>query len=376
MGSSRGTIGVEPDTNANWIRGREWPPPGTRDHLQTSRSAGPTSPPRDAREDEFCWPAHSVDGVDRTLTHFQGSMLVLVAGATFSFGPLTFRALLEADAWQYLFYRSFSAAVVATLTIMILGRNPIRSIVEAGPRQVVAGLALGSTFVLFILSLSRATAAFVLLLQCTSPFVAAILGRVFLRERVRRDTATAMLVALIGVAIMVGGGLDGGDRLGILFSLMLPVCVGGTTVLFRSSPARDPGVPTVIAGFMVAVVAGLVSLVGPGLDLPIRDVAMSFIGGGLLIGLGAPVFVYAHRFVPPAETSLLLISEIVLAPLWLWAWPGEVPATSTLVGGGVALFAVVWLTVRTGLREGSTRGRWSHGLHAGAVVAEPDHLDR
>ena len=190
--------------------------------------------------------------VDRALTRFQGSMLVLAAGTTFSFGPLTFRALLEADAWQYLFYRSFSAAVVATLTIMVLGRNPIRSIVEAGPRQAVAGLALGSCFVLFIPSLSRATAAFVLLLQCTSPFVAAILGRVFLRERVRRDTVAAMLVASIGVAIMVGGGLDGGDRLGILFSLLLPVCLGGYTVLIRSSPARDPGVPTVIGGFMVA----------------------------------------------------------------------------------------------------------------------------
>ena len=316
------------------------------------------------------------NAVDRTLTRFQGSMLVLAAGTTFSFGPLTFRALLEADAWQYLFYRSFSAAVVATLTIMVLGRNPIRSIVEAGPWQAVAGLALGSCFVLFILSLSRATAAFVLLLQCTSPFVAAILGRVFLRERVRRDTVAAMLVASIGVAIMVGGGLDGGDRLGILFSLLLPVCLGGYTVLIRSSPARDPGVPTVIGGFMVAVVAGLVSLVGPGLDLPIRDVAMGCIAGGLLIGLGTPVFNYAHRFVPPAETSLLLIAEIVLAPLWLWAWPGEVPATSTLVGGGVALSAVAWLTVRSALQEGSTRLRWSHGLHAGAVAAEPDHLDR
>ena len=306
------------------------------------------------------------NAVDRTLTRFQGSMLVLAAGTTFSFGPLTFRALLEADAWQYLFYRSFSAAVVATLTIMVLGRNPIRSIVEAGPWQAVAGLALGSCFVLFILSLSRATAAFVLLLQCTSPFVAAILGRVFLRERVRRDTVAAMLVASIGVAIMVGGGLDGGDRLGILFSLLLPVCLGGYTVLIRSSPARDPGVPTVIAGFMVAVVAGL----------PIRDVAMGCIAGGLLIGLGTPVFNYAHRFVPPAETSLLLIAEIVLAPLWLWAWPGEVPATSTLVGGGVALSAVAWLTVRSAPRGGSTRLRWSHGLHAGAVVAEPDHPDR
>jgi len=67
----------------------------------------------------------------------------------------------------------------------------------------------------------------------------------------------------------------------------------------------------------------------------------------------------------------------VLAPLWLWAWPGEVPATSTLVGGGVVLSAVVWLTVRAALREGSTRRlRWSHGLHAGAVAAEPDHPDR
>ena len=177
--------------------------------------------------------------MDRALTRFQGSMLILIAGAVFSLGPLTFRALLEADDWQYLFYRSLSAAVVATLTIMVFGRNPIRSVVEAGLRQAVAGLALGSCFVLFILSLSRATAAFVLLLQCTSPFVAAILGRVFLRERVRRDTVAAMLVASIGVAIMVGGGLDGGDRLGILFSLLLPVFLGGYTVLIRSSPARS-----------------------------------------------------------------------------------------------------------------------------------------
>jgi drug/metabolite transporter (DMT)-like permease len=316
------------------------------------------------------------NALDRALTRFQGSMLVLAAGTTFSLGPLTFRALLEADAWQYLFYRSFSAAVVATLTIMLLGRNPIRSIVEAGLWQAVAGLVLGSCFVLFILSLSRATAAFVLLLQCTSPFVAAILGRVFLQERVRRDTVAAMLVASIGVVIMVGGGLDGGDRLGILFSLLLPVSLGGYTVLIRSSPARDPGVPTVIGGFTVAVVAGLVSLVGPGLDLPIRDVAMGCIAGGLLIGLGAPVFNYAHRFVPPSETSLLLIAEVVLAPLWLWAWPGEVPSTSTLVGGGVALSAVAWLTIRAALREGSTRFRWSRGLHAGAVAAEPNHPDR
>ena len=34
------------------------------------------------------------NAVDRARTRFQGSMLVLAAGTTFSLGPLTFRALL------------------------------------------------------------------------------------------------------------------------------------------------------------------------------------------------------------------------------------------------------------------------------------------
>ena len=88
----------------------------------------------------------------------------------------------------------------------------------------------------------------------------------------------------IGVAIMVGGGLDGGDRLGILFSLLLPVFLGGYTVLIRSSPARDPGVPTVIGGFTVAVVAGLVSV--PVVAVPTSvGYGSSFEGLAALLGM-------------------------------------------------------------------------------------------
>ena len=314
--------------------------------------------------------------MERMLTRFQGSVLVLLAGAIFSVGPLTFRAVLEADAWQYLFYRGFSAAVVAALTIMVIGRNPVRSIVDGGFCQVAAGLLLGTLFVLFIVSLSRTTAAFVLLLQCTSPFFAALLGRAFLREPVGRDTVVSMLVAFVGVAIMVGANFESGDRVGTILSLLLPVFLGGYSVLVRSSPARDPGVPVIIGGFAVAVVAGVVSWGGPGLDLPFRDVAMGCIGGGVLLGLAGPVFNYAHRFVPPADTSLLLISEIVLAPLWLWIWPGEVPSSGTLIGGGVSLSAVVWLTARAAGRSEPTGRRGAHGLHAGAVPTGSDNPDQ
>lgn len=303
----------------------------------------------------------------KPLTRLQGFLVVLAAGTMFSFGPLTFRAVVEADEWQYLFHRAFWTGVIAALVIGCRGRNPLAAVRASGRRQQLAGVLLGAMFGLFVVALSRATAAFVLLLQCTSPFYAALLARVFLGERVGRRTIVAMVVAAAGIVTMVGGNIGSSDPVGIVLALLLPVCLGTYTTLVRSAPADDPGAPTVVAGFFAATVAGIVSLAGPGLDLPIRDVAMGFIGGGVLLGLGVPLFNYAHRFVPVAEVNLLLVTEIVLAPVWLWIWPGERPTVTTLIGGGITLAAVTWLTVSTARRGGMVRAPLRVGLHAGAT---------
>ena len=301
------------------------------------------------------------------LSRLQGSLVVLFCGLMFSFGPLTFRALRDADAWQFLFHRSWATAVVSAAVIVAAGRNPLRSVVEAGLRQVAAGLVVAALFTLFIVALSRASAAFVLLMQSTSPFYAALFGRIFLKEPVGRDTLMAMVVAAVGVVVMVGGNVGSGDALGTLLSAILPIALGGYAVLIRSSPIRDPGVPMLVGGTAGAVAAAAVSSFGPGVVVPAYDVLMGVIAGGLLIGVFAPVWNYAHRFVPPADVSLLLISEIVMAPVWLWIWRDETPSTETLIGGAISLAAVLWLTFRMA-RDGepalSARGR---GLHVGSV---------
>ena len=306
------------------------------------------------------------------LSRFQGSIVILFCGVAFSFGALTFRYLEEANEWQYLFVRGLSAALVSILIILGMGRNPFRSVVEAGSAQIVAGLVMGGLFTLYCVALSRVTAAFVLLIQSTSPFYAAIFARFFLKESLTRDTGIAMFVSLAGVLVMVGGGLEGGDTVGIIVSIVLSVALGGYTVLVRSSPARDPGVPTVVGGTASALVAGVVAGFGPGLEMSGNDIFMGFIGGGILIGAFTPFWNYAHRFVPSADISLLLISEIVAAPLWVWIWVDETPRTETLVGGAICLSAVVWLTLR------SSRGKedqqferleQTRALHIGAVPA-------
>ena len=303
------------------------------------------------------------------LSRFQGSIVILCCGVAFSFGALTFRYLEEANEWQYLFVRGLSAALVSILIILGMGRNPFRSVIEAGSAQIVAGLVMGGLFTLYIVALSRVTAAFVLLIQSTSPFYAAIFARFFLKESLTRDTGIAMSVSLIGVIVMVGGGLESGDPLGIILSVVLSIALGGYTVLVRSSPARDPGVPTVVGGSASALVAGLMAGFGPGLEMSGNDIFMAFIGGGILIGAFTPFWNYAHRFVPSADISLLLISEIVAAPLWVWIWVDETPRTETLIGGAICLISVIWLTLRSSKEKDHKfeRLEQTRALHVGAV---------
>jgi drug/metabolite transporter (DMT)-like permease len=74
---------------------------------------------------------------------------------------------------------------------------------------------------------------------------------------------------------------------------------------------------------------------------------MAVISGGFALGLGLPLFNLGHRSVSAARIPLLLMTEVVLAPLWVWIWPGETPGVMTLLGGAVIMSAVAWLMLRT-----------------------------
>jgi hypothetical protein len=46
-----------------------------------------------------------------------------------------------------------------------------------------------------------------------------------------------------------------------------------------------------------------------------------------------------------ADGYVLLMTEVVLAQLRVWIWPGETPRVGTLIGGAIVLTAVVWLVL-------------------------------
>ena len=54
------------------------------------------------------------------------------------------------------------------------------------------------------------------------------------------------------------------------------------------------------------------------------------------------MFTLGARHVPAAELTLLSLTELALAPIWVWLAVGEVPSGSTLLGGAIIIGAIAY----------------------------------
>jgi drug/metabolite transporter (DMT)-like permease len=283
---------------------------------------------------------------DAELSERQGATLVAVSGVVFSITAIALRAVEDATDWQVLTYRGASTAL-AMVVLIVVRRNgrPVR-LRDTTWRTVLAGAVLAVTSMLYVLALSRTTAATTLFLLAAAPIFAAVIGWLVLGEAVPRATKIAIALTAVGIVVMVGSGLDAGSGVGVLLALIIPVTIGLYNVILRSDGGADPIVPALVAGVTLTVVAGVVALATEGLAVSARDAALACITGGVALGIGLPLFNLGHRSVAAAKVSLLLMTEVDLAPLWVWIWPGEQPGLGTLVGGAIVLATVAWLVTR------------------------------
>jgi len=283
----------------------------------------------------------------RNRRHATGVALVLTGGLLLSLAGITLRLMESASGWQVLFYRALSFCVVIFLFLVFRYRLRVfRAFVQVGKPGLIVALSLGLGSVCYLFSLLLTTVANALFVVSSGPFMTAVLGWIVLRERVRPVTWITMTFALAGVAIMVFNGIQSGRLLGNIVALGAAATFAIMLVTLRRTGDRDM-LPAICLAGLVGVVVGFA--MSDTLLVSRHDLALclflgvvQYAGGFVLIALGA-------RYIPAAEAALLVLVEVVLAPIWVWIGVGEVPTLLTLVGGGIVLLAVVAQSV-AGLR--------------------------
>jgi drug/metabolite transporter (DMT)-like permease len=193
---------------------------------------------------------------------------------------------------------------------------------------------------LFIVALNHATVANVLFMQAVSPIAAALLAWLAFRDPVTRLTAAAMGVALLGVALMVGGPGSGGP-LGVAASLVMTLAFAVGIVITRHK--REMSMAPAVCLSQVIVVLAVAPLSHP-TTVSERDLGFLVLLGFGQMGLGLAFLTVGARLLPAAEVALITLLEIVLAPLWVWISVSEQPALTTFLGGAVVVVAVLLQT--------------------------------
>ncbi len=274
---------------------------------------------------------------------------VFLAALVASSAGILLRQIEEADGWQILFYRSLAFVAVLLAYICVRrGRETPRAFLSVGWPGVVVALALGGAFIAFIFAMLLTTVAQAVFILSASPFFAALLGLLFLKERVSPVTWAAMAAALAGIGVMLGQDLLPSGEAGAAWAgtglagslVALAACLGyaAAIVALRAGRKVDMMPATCLAG----VFAGLVCFALAG-DLAIsgHDLVFALLLGSAQIGLQYLLITLSSRHVPAAQITLVMLTEVVLAPLWVWLGVGEVPSSATLVGGAVVLAAVL-----------------------------------
>lgn len=273
----------------------------------------------------------------------QDRLFALVAPVFWSITGVTIRHIDTATEWQINFYRSSSLMLFVLCVLVLRYRaRTLQVIAAAGWTAVVAGLFVGGAMIANIVALTHTTVANAVLLMASGPIFAAGLGWLFLKERINLITWAAMLLAVAGIVVMVSGNVHSGGLFGDLVALAGVGCFGAYATTLRYGRHVDMTPAVLHAGVFGTVIAAIVSaFTGVGLAVPLKDALLCMMLGVVQLGIGSVLFAIAARSIPAVELTLYALVEPLLAPIWSWIGAGEIPTTSTFIGGGIMLLALL-----------------------------------
>lgn len=272
--------------------------------------------------------------------------LACVGGAAVAWSTAgLFSRTVDLDAWTMLVWRSvFGGLVIATWVGIATRGHVLAGILRLGWPGLAVGIAGAVAMASFMAALGLTSVAAVMVLQATAPFVAALLAWLLMREPITPATLAASGLALTGVVVMVGGAWRTGSLAGMLLALVMSIAFAVVMVVMRRH-RQVSMMPANLVAILLTILVGLPFASFAAID----GTALAWLAafGVVQMGLGTILFTAGVRHLPAAQTALVTLLEVVLAPLWVWLAFAETPSGATLAGGALIMVAVLGHTAWT-----------------------------
>ena len=270
-------------------------------------------------------------------------LLILSGGTFMSFVGLYMRLLSQADGFQILFFRSLSLCLIVLMVCCLRRKvTPLMFLKSIDKNDFLIGSSLSLAFVCYVFAMLYTTVASTLLILSATPFIAAIIGWLWINERPRSITWIAMAFAMVGIYFMVRSGYQLGNSFGNLLALLSGFWFALMLVMARHVRKNDILGGTFVGGAICIFIGAIMALIfGTGLKVTTQDLLIILGMGAFGIGIGITLVTWGASHVPAAEVSILVLIESVLGPVWPWLFLNEAMTLSEILGGTLVLGSVV-----------------------------------
>ena len=263
----------------------------------------------------------------------------MFGGSCLGWGGFIIGSFEEATVWQILLLRSVFFMIA--LMIFLIGtynKNTIKIIKDSGLSAVLGGLVMSLSFIAFVVSMSITTVANVVFIISTQTMFLAIFGYFYLKEKVSLKSFFSILLAMGGITIMVGDSLSTGSFLGNIVALAIPINFSILVMIIRKNKNLDM-VPAIFYSGIFSIIYGLI--LSESFEFTSHDILMGFFLGVPQLAFGFICITIGSRTTPSTTIGLLMLTETLFAPVWVWIFLNEIPPLSVLIGGCVIITAII-----------------------------------
>jgi drug/metabolite transporter, DME family len=273
--------------------------------------------------------------------------LVLLTAVLFSTGGAAIKAVALTN-WQVACIRSAIAAIVL---LLFAGRT-----IRITKAVLLVGAVQAATLVTFVTANKLTTAANSVFFQGTAPLYIALIGPMWLGERLPRRDYPVLGAIAAGILLLFFGSASAsatapnpalGNIIGVISGVFWALTVMGLRWLER----REHDATGTIARSAAVTGNVMTCLVCLPFALPLvgakpTDFAILLYLGVFQVGMSYALLTRSIAYIPAVDASLLLLAEPALSPTWAWLVHHESPGFWPMMGGVLIIAATTFKTVR------------------------------
>ena len=259
---------------------------------------------------------------------------IIMGALLFSTGGVAIKAV-TLTGWQISSLRCLVAAITLLLVLPSARNNWTW-------RSFIVAIPYAATFTLYTFANKYTTAANAIFLQDTAPLYILLLGPVLLNEKISRRDLVFLVLMVVGLLlIFTSNGEASLTATHPTLGNLLAACAGVTWALtivglrwlaVRSQRFDDRPATAVVGGsFLAFFFCGFFAF--PMESVAVTDGLIITYLGVFQIALAYVFVTHGIRDVPALESSLLLLVEPLLSPVWAWVIFEEGLEVIAILGG-------------------------------------------